>query len=59
LGQAHLFNDAETIESEYSGDGKNEVVVGQHTRRGGGRKPLPDSLPREEVIHDLSEEEKV
>jgi len=58
--QLYLFNEAEAIESGDSGDSKNEVVIGQHTRRhGGGRKPLPASLPREEVIHDLSEEEKV
>ena len=35
------------------------VVVNKHTRRKTGRKPLPDNLPREEVIHDIPEDEKV
>jgi len=35
------------------------VVVEKHTRKKTGRKPFPDSLPREEVIHDIPEEEKV
>jgi transposase len=35
------------------------VVVEKHTRKKTGRKPLPDNLPREEVIHDIPEEEKV
>jgi transposase len=35
------------------------ITVPAHSRKKSGRKPLPDSLPREEVIHDISEEEKV
>jgi len=35
-----------------------ETVVEAHTRKKRGRKPLPKDLPRVEVIHDLSEEEK-
>jgi transposase len=35
------------------------VVVEKHTRKKTGRKPLPDNLPREDVIHDIPEEEKV
>jgi len=35
------------------------VVVEKHTRKKTGRKPLPDNLPREEVVHDIPEEEKV
>ena len=34
------------------------IEVREHRRRGGGRKPLPDHLPRETVQHDLSDEEK-
>ena len=33
--------------------------VPAHTRKKGGRKPLPENLPRVEVIHDISEEEKI
>ena len=34
------------------------IVVEKHTRRKTGRKPLPDNLPREEIIHDIPEDEK-
>ena len=33
--------------------------VSSHSRKKRGRKPLPDSLPRIEVVHDLSDEEKI
>lgn len=36
-----------------------KVEVQAHSRKKTGRKPLPDELPRVEVIHDLPEEEKV
>jgi transposase len=35
------------------------IVVPAHRRSKRGRKPLPENLPRVEVIHDLAEEEKV
>jgi transposase len=35
-----------------------ETPVKTHKRRKKGRKPLPANLPRLEVIHDLSDEEK-
>ena len=35
------------------------IAIPAHSRKKLGRKPLPDSLPREEVIHDIPEEEKI
>jgi transposase len=35
------------------------IAVPAHKRSKRGRKPLPENLPRVEVIHDLDEEEKV
>lgn len=35
-----------------------EIAIPAHNRKKKGRKPLPEELPRVEVIHDLSEEEK-
>ena len=35
------------------------IAIPAHSRKKSGRKPLPDSLPREEVIHDIPEDEKV
>ena len=67
--QLGLFNEAEAEsnenDSETSGDGDSEeqvstVDIPAHSRkRRGGRKPLPDHLPREEIVHDLPEHEKV
>lgn len=35
------------------------VEVEKHTRRKTGRKPLPDNLPRVEIVHDIDEQEKI
>lgn len=35
------------------------IVVAAHKRKKRGRKPLPDHLPRVEVVHDIPEDEKV
>ncbi len=45
-------------EQEPVDDEPEAVHVPAHNRRKSGRKPLPEHLPRIEVIHDLSEEEK-
>ena len=37
---------------------EERIVVPSHSRRKRGRKPLPENLPRVEVIHDLDESEK-
>lgn len=34
------------------------IDVPAHTRKKSGRKPLPDTLPRVEVIHDIPEDQK-
>lgn len=46
-------------------EGAEEIIVSAHTRKkrtgnnNGGRKPLPDNLPREIRTYDLAEEDKV
>jgi transposase len=35
-----------------------KVIVPSHARKKPGRKPLPENLPRVEVIHDIDESEK-
>jgi len=61
--QMGLFNEAESIVDEDEGlvDGDASTIeVPAHTRRKrGGRKPLPAFLLREEITHDLAEEEKI
>ncbi len=55
--QLHLFNEAEALVEEK----KEEVpvVVPEHARQRPRRKPLPENLPRIEVIEDIEESEKV
>lgn len=63
-GQLKLFNEAEMhSDTDVQGDNESEitedeVTVKGHTRKKRGRKPLPEELPREEIIHDLSDEER-
>ena len=55
--QRSLFEDwpqeVEGIEPE-----EEIVVIKEHKRKKSGRKPLPEDLPRVEIIHDISEEDK-
>jgi len=56
--QVCLFDEseAETTAIEAVDDALIEVPA--HTRKKRGRKPLPDNLPRVDVIHDLPESER-
>ena len=57
--QGQLFNEAE-LEAASNGEAPpNEIAVPAYTRKKGGRRPLPDFLPVQEILHDLSDEEKV
>lgn len=55
--QYRLFNEAEegVVESITS---EATMVVPEHVRKKGGRKPISDKIPRIEIIHDLPESEK-
>ncbi len=58
--QMRLFNEAETQADEVSAEIEDEtVIVPEHQRKKRGRKPLPESLPRVRVEHDLPETEKI
>jgi transposase len=58
--QMGLFNEAETLCDAPSAEEDDSIEVPAHTRRKrGGRRPLPAFLPREEILHDLTDEEKV
>ena len=59
--QGRLFNEAELLDAEAAAAAHEDetVEVPAHRRKKGGRKPLPEELPRHEVIHDLPDEEKV
>lgn len=59
--QIRLFNEAEA--SSHDADPEREaddsVFVEAHTRKKRGRRPLPDWIPRVEILHDLPDEQKV
>ncbi len=58
--QMGLFNEAETLCEDAPDAEEASIDVPAHARRKrGGRRPLPDFLPREEIVHDLAEDQKV
>ena len=57
--QIRLFDEAEAETQAVAPAGDETVTVPAHTRRKRGRKPLPETLPRLEVIHELPEAERI
>ena len=63
-GQLGLFNEAEELDADtapQAGEDKDApvAVVGHSRRRRGKRAPIPEHLPRVEVLHELPEDERV
>lgn len=56
--QAHLFNEAEA-KAEPKEEAAQQIQFIQYERKKGGRRPLPENLPRIEEVHDIPEEAKV
>jgi len=57
--QIPLFNEAECgVEIALESDTESTTTSVKGHQRRGGRKPLPDNLPRIQIIHDLTDEEK-
>lgn len=57
--QLRLFNEAESAVEAAELTDESTVEVPAHTRKKSGRRPLPDSLPRIEVLHELDEAERI
>lgn len=60
--QLSFFDEAdvpEEIAVEEIKQADEEITIPAHTRKHPGRKPLPKALPRERVIYDLSDKEKI
>lgn len=62
--QSELFDEVEALLSEVTDDnepetGSETTNVAGYSRKKGGRKPLPDDLPRIDMIYDLADEDKV
>jgi len=61
-GQLGLFNECETFIDEDKKESPPEkeecIVINEYTRKKGGKRKLPDYLPVEEHIYELSESER-
>lgn len=57
--QLGLFNEAEAEAGEVEDLAAPVTAVAGHARRRGHRRPLPAHLPREDVVHDVAEADKV
>ncbi|MCP4277695.1 MAG: IS66 family transposase [Gammaproteobacteria bacterium] len=60
--QLRLFDEAELdagAEVPDDQDEEDSVMVPEHKRRKGGRKKLPDTLPRVDVVHELTDADRV
>ena len=56
--QLPLFNGDDKHGTEDSQPTDDTIVIAAHARKKRGRKPLPKDLPRIDIIHDLSEDQK-
>jgi len=59
--QVCLFDEAETESASHPDEqvqDEDTIEVPAHTRKKRGRKPLPENLPRVDVIHELSAEQR-
>ena len=54
--QLRLFNEAEDALDTEAEAAPEEIPVKPHSRKKRGRRPLPEDLPRIDVVHDLSED---
>ena len=57
--QVSLFNEAEDIEQGEIPAEDKAVIIASHTRQKKPRVSIPDDLPREDIIHDVPESEKI
>jgi len=61
-GQLGLFNEGETFIDEDKKDkpvdAENNITIKEYTRKKGGKRKLPEFLPTEEHVYELSESER-
>jgi len=57
--QICLFNEAQVDNHPQADETAETIQVASHSRVKRGRKPLPADLPRVDIIHDLSEDQKM
>lgn len=59
VDQLGLFNEAEELAVGEESGAPETTTVKSHERKARPRVSIPDELPREEIIHDLPESEKI
>ena len=52
-----LFEDIKSMEAEQE-EISEDLTIKEHKRKRSGRKPIPGDIPRVEVVHDISDEDK-
>ncbi len=57
--EAECAADADDLPDAEEGEDDETIGVPAHQRRKCGRRPIPVHIPRVEILHDLSEDEKV
>ncbi len=56
--QRLLFTDFSDDEGESEEEKQEDTLIKEHKRKKPGRKPIPEDLPRVEVVHDVPDDEK-
>ena len=54
-----LFNEAEALVEPETPAPAKEIIIPEHTRKVGKRKPLPEHLARVDVRHEIPENERI
>jgi transposase len=57
--QRLLFDDKDSDQLDQVSSSDDRIQIGAHSRKKRGRKPLPADLPRIDIIHDLSDDQKL
>lgn len=58
-GQGQLFNETEEVAEQAQIEAEEEKQTISYERKKPTRKPLPKDLPREVVVHDIADEDKI
>jgi hypothetical protein len=56
--QRLLFSDISKDEEELKKEKQEDTVIKEHKRKKPGRRPIPEDLPRVEMLHDIPEKDK-
>jgi len=57
--QMGLFDEPEAVLPAEVEQADDTVTIAEHARKKRGRKPLPADLPRIEIVHDVTDEQKL